>query len=190
MSQAPHEFATAWSQSFGDTPPLGYMLRVAFPDRWTRFHALPGAKRIPEAKAEHAQVLHRANTLCTAMFPTGMPLWLTVARHAGPYDRFASGLEGYALTKALTWSDPTDPPEDRSAVTFYATRLEWQPHRLDPVFSAVASGAAQAVIFAPEAPSVLAPYDGGFDVIAATPDIARGLEQELADWMSDRPDRL
>src|SRR5579864_8981316 len=54
---------TSWQQQFPDAEPVAHRLRDAFPDRWVRFHSLPGSKRYPEGEAEYSTVLTRHNRI-------------------------------------------------------------------------------------------------------------------------------
>src|SRR5690348_5984436 len=50
---------TNWQQQFPDAAPAAHRLRAAFPNRWVRFHSLPGSKRYPEEEDEYSTVLAR-----------------------------------------------------------------------------------------------------------------------------------
>lgn len=52
-----------WDRCFPDCEPIGHHLRVTFPERWVRFHSLPGSKRYPEDETEYAEVLARHNAI-------------------------------------------------------------------------------------------------------------------------------
>lgn len=48
-----------WDANFSACAPIGSQLRVAFPERWVRFHYLPGSKRYADSEAEIATALLR-----------------------------------------------------------------------------------------------------------------------------------
>src|SRR5690606_37323370 len=52
-----------WKSSFPGIPPIGFKLRASLPERWVRFHSLPGAKRYPENEAEYRELLELHNTI-------------------------------------------------------------------------------------------------------------------------------
>jgi len=190
MSQPATDFAKEWNARFGHIPPLGYLLRFELPDRWTRFHALPGSKRSAQTSAEQDEVLRRANALAAAIFAESTSLWLCVPVYPGSHGAGRKLINQFGLTPALTWTDPTDPPDERTEVIFHAAQLDWAPNVVDPVVLSVAKGEAQAVIFCPESGLVLSPYEGGFDLILDTSDRVRQIEHDFSGWMSDRPDKL
>ncbi len=52
-----------WDRCFPDCEPIGHHLRVTFPERWVRFHSLPGSKRYPEDETDYVEVLARHNAI-------------------------------------------------------------------------------------------------------------------------------
>lgn len=57
-------FERFWKESYGDTPPIGYILRNRFfSDRWFRIHSLPDSKRDADDDNELQTLLDRQNTL-------------------------------------------------------------------------------------------------------------------------------
>jgi hypothetical protein len=60
-----------WHHCFPDCEPVAHHLRVAFPDRWVRFHSLPESKRYPETEAEYAIVLERHNRVLGELAQVG-----------------------------------------------------------------------------------------------------------------------
>ena len=179
-------FADRWRSAFEDVPPLGFRLRPAFPDRWVRFHALPGSKRDAHSSAERKEVLHRANSLGAALFGTGAPIWLVVPQE-GPLA--ATWIAAHGARKALAWRDPDEDPSEAWKWVFYAAVARWQPSAFDDLFQGTADDRGQVVLTDPEASRVLAPYDGGFDVIWSPAEVSR-LRRRFASWLSLRGDGL
>lgn len=48
-----------WEQRWPGSWPEADKLRGLFPDRWVRFHSLPGSKRYPDTEAEYEILLDR-----------------------------------------------------------------------------------------------------------------------------------
>src|SRR5690242_3897509 len=59
----PAEFNDYWQQVYPNSPPIGYLLRQEYEDRWFRIHTLPESKRYPETEAEYQEILRRHNLL-------------------------------------------------------------------------------------------------------------------------------
>lgn len=95
-----------------------------------------------------------------------------------------------SMTRVMTWVEDCDEPEDQCEIAFFAQACEWKPNSLDKLFDKIANDLARAVLFSEDTQTVLAPYDGGFDVFSLQPDRIGYLEAKYRAWMSSRPDKL
>ncbi len=185
-------FVQDWRAVFGQTPPLGYELRVDFSEMWTRFHSLPASKRYAETPDEHQIIQNRAAALISECFKKSQNLWLVVALSEDllTSSTGAAAISRHSLAKALTWEDPRCDVQDRIPVTFFAGKSTGKTHEFDWVIDHIADEALRALIFGPHSGNVLAPYDGGFDIFIANPKELSRLDKAHPSWMSGRPDRL
>lgn len=185
-----NEFSEVWSRSFGQTPPLGHVLRHDYFQIWTRFHALPESKRYAESDEEAGIILERANALAAECFEQQAIVWIVT----GCISEFA--LEDNDLTarmnmsKVMVWIDEDEAPADQREWSFFASRAAWGPSSFDRLFHDIAEDREQAVLFSEEAQTVFAPYDGGFDIISLQPGKIIELENTYSSWMSSRSDKL
>lgn len=62
MKKTANDFQKLWRKAFGELPPLGYFLRKAVPERWTRFHSLPESKRYAKNDDEKAIIRDRSGS--------------------------------------------------------------------------------------------------------------------------------
>jgi hypothetical protein len=81
----------AWQRRWPQCPAIAHRLRVCYPERWVRFHSLPGSKRHAEAASEYAIILDRHNTVPTELSPGASPIVIT-----------------------CDWTGQNDPPAQRS----------------------------------------------------------------------------
>lgn len=186
-----NQFRIDWREAFGEHPPLGWELRHQLATRWTRFHALPGSKRYAENKEESAEIVRRANALLSACFEPSSSIWVVIVRYeAMPKTQQQISSYGLDFNPVLEWIDPREAPEDQSPYFFWATRSLSIEGRFDALFTAIAEEQDRAIFFASGTEPVLAPYDGGFDVVAPSEEVLRNLESRFGSWMSDRQDGL
>lgn len=190
QSDIQNEFSRLWCEAFGKSPPLGHMLRHDFQNCWTRFHALPEAKRYAETDTEQKTILQRANALAVRCFGKTGNLWLATARYPGFETDNNDLVSRLGMTPELSWIDQTDEPEDQIETVFFVTKVEWNPMSFDWLFTEIAKDDARAIWFDPSSKTVLAPYDGGFDIISLHPNKITDLETKFPKWMSERSDRL
>ena len=176
------DFRQAWDKVFGAILPVGYVLREACGDRWARFHSLPDAKRFSQTNGEDRLVLGRANQLACDMFGTKNSVWLCVL-----------GTGSYAREQRLpvAFSAPLDAQSDDAFVMpFHACVVDWKSGAFDDLFLAIAEDRERALFFDPDCGRVMAPYDGGFDLIWE--DVAQMVasKQTHIDWLPDNSEGL
>lgn len=184
------DFEASWRGTFGDLPPLGWVLRERLPECWTRFHALPGSKRYADTPGERAVIIRRANALAVECFGDRRDVWVIAALHGDRPAGSAALVDRLRMASSITWSDPSELFEDQVQWEFFAAGLKWSKGTLDWMFGDISEDRASALMFSQELQTVLAPYDGGFDIVCPQVEKLRDLETRYKDWMSDRADKL
>lgn len=171
-------FSDDWRRSYGDAPPLGYILREQFSPRWARLHALPHSKRYAESQEESALILQRANALATDLFGHDGPCWMVQACAADD-----------APDPALSFSYAFD--NDDMHWRVFAQDVTFQAGSFDSNFLRIAEDAAPRTLwFSARDGRVFAPYDGGFDLILETGNAAADFKRRYHFWRSPRADGL
>jgi hypothetical protein len=172
-------------------------LRVAFPDRWVRFHSLPGSKRYPEDDAAYAEVLARHNAVLGKLaHPGSQVVLVTTGYSEGPVPSRSYPALGAFDPGAVPWRTVAmhrveEGFDELSYWHLFTSVREWRPGAFDPLVRLVADDAvANVLVVAPDCRWVLHPYDGGMDVIAESPEARRLLRTRFASWLSVRGDGL
>lgn len=186
-----------WDRCYPQCEPIGHHLRAAFPERWVRFHSLPGSKRYPEDEAEYAEVLARHNAILGELARTGSHVALVTTGYSG-------SPEPSRYYPAVVAFDPVAVPWRTIAMHrveegfdeprywhLYASAWDWRPGAFDPLVRLVADDAvANVLVVAPDCRWVLHPYDGGMDVIAESSGARQVLREKHSAWLSARADGL
>ena len=141
-----------WSDQYGDVPPLGFLLRAAFSDRWLRLHALPQSKRYAEDDAERKIILDRANRIGEAMFGAAGPIWLMYCRpnydaRDISFDSNHNLEDELDLEKLFDWVDMTEPPEDRVQWTVFTKETFWRTTVFDNILLKIAHDEIFGIMF-------------------------------------------
>ncbi|CUH68349.1 hypothetical protein TL5118_02603 [Thalassovita autumnalis] len=159
---------------------------------WTRFHALPNAKRFATTNDEQKVVLKRANTIGGELFGVGSEVWCVSLQFRDFRARPAGLLHGWPSgSLKLQHSVVGDPYVDEDVtVDVYAGLDRWEPGRFDAQLLEIADAALNAFWFEPSEGIVFKPYDGGFDLYMKTAELFSRLENRYVDWMSTRDDKL
>ena len=190
------QFEIMWREKFGPIPPLGYRLRDSLEGRWTRFHALPKSKRYADNDKDRSIILSRANALACELFKNQESFWLAASRadESLKYKSFNTDpytIQSRDLPKTFSWSDPAEAPEDRIIWSTHSRLCNWSSTAFDDIFSKIANEEDYGVIFAAsDMSSILAPYDGGFDIIVSEPERADKLREKYPSWLPEREDGL
>ena len=193
------DFTLFWNQAFPGAVPLGYLFRHYFPGRWVRFHSLPQSRRYPENEADWAMLLDRQNTILEAVIGRPAPVALVTGYYAWAE---SVGVENLLAETALHRFDYTalppvalesvDPeqyqPGDRYHPLF--ARVYWQRGAFDDVLREVAEDAVRCFWVSPEQQCLIAPYDGGLDVIVRDTPSRDALKARFRAWLSGREDGL
>jgi hypothetical protein len=183
-----------WNSRFSGCEPVAHRLRTAFPDRWVRFHSLPGSKRYPEDESEYAKVLYRHNHI--------------LGQLVGPRRQVVLLTTGYSGSTEPACLQPESPSPGRDAVFWrtipmhelegnstepnywhvFACVREWRRGLFDPIVRLVADDVlSNVMIVAPDCRWVLHPYDGGMDVIMESSAARDLLKSSNSEWLSPHP---
>lgn len=167
-------------------------MRLAYPDRWVRFHSLPESKRYPDDEAEYAIVLERHHTLLNELGPSDTELYVVTREWNGDRDLVVR-------MRQLQEVDPTgefwashvhndDFPDDIVYEHQYISRRRRSRQDLDPLLRLVADNVIAGVTLAPlDLRWLYHPYDGGGDVFAPSSAIRDALKTAHHDWLSTHP---
>lgn len=187
------DFRKDWESSFGDIPPLGYLLRYRRPEQWTRFHALPESKRSAETQAERRIILDRATEIAEFLFGSKQDVWLATCSltYAGERRAKQKRLVGVEAPLPLVFSrDESRFFEDQVQVEAYADRTIWRSGHQDALLTKIAEDRENALWFAPCSGRVFAPYDGGFDIVVENRQMVGRAEEKYRAWMSELDSKL
>ena len=191
-------FLESWFEYFPDAPPVSHALRTAFPNRWLRVHSLPGSKRYADTPAEYEIVLGRQNQLLDELIGRGNTFQLAYL----PVEENDICFENYERVYSAMgpWQESTFKYEshfrsigEESVLQGRKLRhrpMTWQNGWLDYVFKAIADDEIRALMVNMEARRVIAPYDGGVDIIAANRIERDTLKKRYSDWLSAHPKGL
>ncbi|GAA0248332.1 hypothetical protein GCM10009539_37030 [Cryptosporangium japonicum] len=190
----PAELSRLWDEQWPEYPKVSYELR-AIPDRWVRFHALPGSKRYPESEAEYAVVLARHNAILSSLIATRTVLVVAAGYSATASPHASLRPEGvdHLLLEAVHWSSVLidAEPGSESWMHLYVSEILDAPHALSPLLRLVADHEIANVLIAdPSLNWLYHPYDGGMDVLLPSTAKRDALRGQHRSWLSSHPSGL
>jgi len=174
-----------WDVNFAGCAPIGSRLRMAFPERWVRFHCLPESKRYAESETELATAVRRYDALLDDLNGSRQDVVLITTG----YSDSAEPVRSYPMLReidaaAAPWRTLRVEDADPVCWHFYASTHRWPPTHLNALLRLVAQDElANILIVAQDCSWVFYPYQGGMDVIAASVLRRDALAQSHAEWI-------
>jgi hypothetical protein len=180
LTLAGEHFLQAWQSQYPGTMPIAHGLKWHFPKRWVRFHSLPDGQRYARNLAEHNTILMHQNKIIDALLPQNTIIKIVLSKLEDDCHLFQS----------LNLTPLGAIPDEAAEVPMLAWLTDdvWETGGLDVLLAMIVGDQARAIIMGPEC--LIAPYDGGIDVIAKDAFTAHALKRQFKDWVSRREDGL
>jgi hypothetical protein len=190
------ELTSRWTAAWADCPPIAHDLRTWFPDRWVRFHSLPGSRRYATSDADYQEILRRHLTLLSELVNSGPgsvsdEVVIITASWSADRDPADREPEVSQVMPARHWisvvTDDSYPPEP-NVTHLWVSMASLTSDGLTRLLRLVADDVTAGVIITTPAVAWLYhPYDGGADVIGATSQQRDELRQRHRQWLSAHP---
>jgi hypothetical protein len=190
------ELTSRWAAAWADCPPIAHDMRTWFPDRWVRFHSLPGSRRYATSDDDYQEILRRHLTLLSELVNSGsgsVSDEVVIITASWSADRDPAGREPEVsqVMPARHWisvvTDDSYPPEP-NVTHLWVSMASLTSDGLTRLLRLVADDVTAGVIITTPAVAWLYhPYDGGADVIGATSQQRDELRQRHRQWLSAHP---
>ncbi len=186
-----------WAGAWGDCRPVSYELRSCLHDRWVRFHSLPGSRRYAGNEAEYAELTRRHLAMLAELLSheganqAGELVVVTASWSGGPRPAPRAAELAGVLPAAGYWTSVlTDDslPGEETWTHLWVSAARLHDKELPRLLRLAADYVTGGVIIpTAEMGWLYAPYDGGADVIAASPGHRDQLRRAHKDWLSAHP---
>jgi hypothetical protein len=173
-------FLKVWNARYPEMPPISHLFKHRLPHRWARIHSLPGSKRYAETDEEWAFLLHRQNSVMDHLVEVGAPLTVVINAYQ----------EDNPLLKSerATFMGKYSAGEGEYEIACHQYHATWQNARHERLLKLIADDEMRAFFIAPDC--LVAPYDGGMDVILKDEATRDAFKRKYRDWLSEREDGL
>ncbi len=193
------EFYDYWNSKYTEAAPVSYLFRHYYPDRWFRIHNLPDSKRYAENDNERAIILDRQNEIIADLLGDNSFCFIT-----GQYIS-QNGNDSHLWFKDSAFFSKMSFVElDTVDLHFYDSECEeetlyrpyvfskqlWHNKSFDDILISIASGESVAFMLCMENNCIIAPYDGGMDIILENETLRDIYKAKYSDWLSYREDGL
>lgn len=189
------EFIDYWNKEYPESFPINHELKLIYPDRWFRIHSLPESKRYAETRDEYKIILDRQNQLIDDLIGKDSEIAISFGLYRLDItNNNYKELTGFGeFEKVLTIDLRKERPEeyeDDMYFEIYTKTEKWENGNKDEILKAIADDEIRAMFVSPSKKCVIAPYDGGVDVIVESMEKRDRLKSKYKDWLSKRADGL
>lgn len=194
------EFSLFWASTYPDTLPIPHYFKHDYANRWFRIHSLPGSQRYPGDEEDWKTLLERQNTILTDLLGEGSRVLLVVGDYKSeegyielhPLDN-AKSVKPFTFTRLkpidIYSLNPGFYEKGQLHIPLFAEAI-WRCGGFDDVLKDIAEGNLEAFFISIVNGCIVAPYDGGMDMIvkdSATKDLYKAT---YAQWLSSREDGM
>lgn len=184
-------FKKLWDLSYPYLVPITHLYKIQYPTRWLRIHSLPSSKRYPANKNEEQLLLARQNQLFNDLIGSNNEFFIVI----GLFDnqKMSKVYSQYDFQQFAQIDLSKQFPTEYDEISHYTCLFSahyWQDHNYDKMLLDIANDNSRATFVSFTKNILIAPYDGGVDIIFATPKERNLYKERYQDWLSHRDDGL
>jgi hypothetical protein len=195
----PEEFKTFWELRYPNTVPIGHYFKHDYPDRWFRIHSLPDSRRYPSKQEDWEILLARQNTILADLFGNESSILLVTGHYYAEAYAELQPIDEIDAIKHLPFQrlqsidlhllNPEYYDKGQIYMPMFTEQI-WQIHQFDETLKAIALGDLEAFFISIVNNCMIAPYDGGMDIILKDSSTRDFYKEKYAAWLSLRQDGL
>jgi hypothetical protein len=194
------EFNEFWAGRYYNSIPISHVFKRDYPERWLRIHSLPQSKRYAEDEIEWAILLQRQNRIISDIFGENLQVLLVTGTYSdkmgweSPWiEQGRNVLKPYVFTKLEAidlYSRSSEFFEEDMLYTPEFAEIAWKVNRYDNLLKSIANDELRVFFVSPEKNVIIAPYDGGVDIILKDLETKEYYKSKYSQWLSARSDGL
>ncbi len=184
------EFIGYWNKEYSESLPINYELKLVYPNRCFRIHSLPESKRYAETEDEYKIILDRQNQLINDLIGEKSDVAISFGLYTNDItnDNYKQLTDFGEFQKVLTIDLHKERPqehEDEMFFDIYVKIEKWENGKKDEILKAIADDEIRAMFVSLTEKCVIAPYDGGIDVLVDSTEKRDHLKYKYIDWLSE-----
>ena len=189
------EFNKYWDSNYPESNPIGHELKDVYPNRWLRIHSLPESKRYAESEDEYQIILDRQNKLISELIGENTEIIIVSGQYEIELtDKNSTELSKYGeFKKSRTIELHKIYPEQYEDDFYYDVYFRpdsWRINSQNKLLKNIADDEFRAMFVCPKRNCIVAPYDGGMDLIVENQEKRDILKNKYKDWLSEREDGM
>lgn len=197
------EFLSFWPTVASAEAPVSYLFKWKLRERWFRIHSLPESKRYAETPVEWQLLLQRHYSLLKDLLGTEERLLLITGHYTLADDKQDTSLQEFvaredAFSGLLFTALPVVDIHALSPDVYWLDTHYWpllaevtlDMPQIEPILRAVADDISSVFFIGPQSRIIVAPYDGGVDIILPNILMRDQYRQKYSDWLPTNEDGL
>jgi hypothetical protein len=179
-----------WNENLNDFEPLAHELKLAFKDRWIRFHSLPDSKRYPESELEYEEIFSRYTAVLLDLGGSSSRIFVVLPEYSESNVALHPAEELRSLFSHSEYWRTIDQLEECGVYWhLHVAEIQIPSENLNTLFRLVANDEVRNILVVlPKNRSVFHPYDGGADIIATSEEAKEELKDKYKAWLSRHPE--
>jgi hypothetical protein len=190
------QFDIFWTSRYPNTIPISYRFRDNYPDRWFRIHSLPQSQRYAETDSEWITLLTRQNQIITELLGEDSNIIIVTGEfNWGERVPFITNEEEVFKSYSFTRLDNIDLykliPDDYDKGEIYRPAFAetiWKQNKHDKLLREIAVDSVRVFFASIDNNIIIAPYDGGIDIVLKDTMTRDNYKLKYKDWLSERED--
>jgi len=185
------EFNHFWKEEYPEAYPINHTLKEVYSDRWIRIHSLPESKRYAETEAEYQIIFDRQNQLINDLIGIGSEFVISFGLYTlDMYNDNYKKLTDFKEFSKVQTIDLSDDYEDKMHLDIFIKKDVWKSDAKNEILKAIADDEIRVMFICHSKKCIVAPYDGGVDIIVDTTEHRDNLKEKYKDWLSEREDGM
>ncbi|MBI2722170.1 MAG: hypothetical protein HYX39_08340 [Bacteroidetes bacterium] len=189
----PEQFKFYWLLTYPDSVPLPHLFRHFWPEQWFRIHSLPQSKRYAETQEEWEILLERQNTIISDLLANAPEVFIITGSEDAEEPDNESSLKNYKFINLPSIDLHKIYPNEYEKGELFTpsfTAQQWKINQFNDLLKNVAEDKLRAFFLSVDNQCLIAPYDGGVDIILKDAQTKERFKLKYKDWLSERPDGL
>ncbi len=190
------DFNKFWTSKYSDTKPISHLFKHDYSDRWFRIHSLPQSKRYADCNNDWVVLLTRQNEIITELFGDNSNILLLTGEYNwGARTTFITEEEVVFKPYHFVRLDNIDLFElnsddyDKGEVYRPAfAETIWHSNQHDTLLKEIADDKIRAFFVSLDKQIIVAPYDGGMDIVLKDSQTRDFYKEKYKGWLSERED--
>jgi hypothetical protein len=193
------DFQNFWTLNYPDTVPISHLFKHDYSDRCFRIHSLPESKRYADNENEWEILLSRQNEIITDLFGLETPILIVTGEYNWGDNRQIHVTDEEEIFKPFSFvlldtielnkidAEQYDEPDIYRPA--FAQTI-WKPNYHNKLLREIANDNTRAFFISFDKNAIVAPYDGGVDIVFNDSSTKEHYKNKYKQWLSEREDGL